>query len=96
MGNERLPESITRNEVMADSMPEAGNHVKHTKRQKRSQGTGLNGAKLRGYCHLNRNRNPHLDLNLLMENGLRWLLEGPSLAGLPLRGSLRGCKKSWD
>jgi hypothetical protein len=38
MGNERLPESITRNEVMADSMPEVGNHVKHTERQKRSQG----------------------------------------------------------
>jgi hypothetical protein len=33
------------------------------------QGTGLNGAKLRGYCHLNRNLN--LDLNLLVENGLR-------------------------
>jgi hypothetical protein len=30
MGNERLPESITRNEVMVDSMPEAGNHVKRT------------------------------------------------------------------
>ena len=32
-----------------------------------------NGAKLRGYCHLNRNLNPNpnLDLNLLMENGLR-------------------------
>jgi hypothetical protein len=28
-----------------------------------------NGAKLRGYCHLN--PNPNLDLNLLMENGLR-------------------------
>ena len=33
------------------------------------QGTGLNGAKLRGYCVLNRNLN--LDLNLLVENGLR-------------------------
>ncbi len=33
------------------------------------QGTGLNGAKLRGYCHLN--PNPNLDLNLLVENGLR-------------------------
>jgi hypothetical protein len=32
-----------------------------------------NGAKLMGYCHLNRNLNPNpnLDLNLLMENGLR-------------------------
>jgi hypothetical protein len=32
-----------------------------------------NGAKLRGYCLLNRNRNlnPNLDLNLLVENGLR-------------------------
>jgi hypothetical protein len=35
------------------------------------QGTGLNGAKLRGYGHLNRNLNPNLDLNLLVENGLR-------------------------
>jgi hypothetical protein len=37
------------------------------------QGTGLNGAKLRGYCLLNRNLNPNpnLDLNLLVENGLR-------------------------
>jgi hypothetical protein len=37
------------------------------------QGTGLNGAKLRGYCHLNRNLNPNpnLNLNLLVENGLR-------------------------
>jgi hypothetical protein len=40
------------------------------------QGSGLNGAKLRGYCPLNRNLNlnlnpnPNLDLNLLMENGL--------------------------
>jgi hypothetical protein len=38
-------------------------------------GTGLNGAKLRGYCLLNRNLNPNpnpnLDLNLLVENGLR-------------------------
>ena len=34
------------------------------------QGTGLNGAKLRGYCLLNRNLNPNpnLDLNLLVEN----------------------------
>ena len=32
-----------------------------------------NGAKLRGYCLLNRNLNPNpnLDLNLLVENGLR-------------------------
>jgi hypothetical protein len=36
-------------------------------------GTGLNGAKLRGYCHLKRNRNPNrnLNLNLLVESGLR-------------------------
>jgi hypothetical protein len=30
-----------------------------------------NGAKLWGYCHLNLNRNPNLDLNLVVENGLR-------------------------
>ncbi len=38
----------------------------------RPQGTGLNGAKLRGYGHLNRNLNPNpnLDLNLLMEEAL--------------------------
>jgi hypothetical protein len=36
-------------------------------------GSVPNGAKLRGYCLLNRNLNPNpnLDLNLLVENGLR-------------------------
>ena len=29
------------------------------------------GAKLSGYCHLNPNPNHNLDLNLLVENGLR-------------------------
>jgi hypothetical protein len=41
-------------------------------RTRARSGSATNGAKLRGYCHLNRNLNlnPNLDLNLLMENEL--------------------------
>jgi hypothetical protein len=46
------------------------------------QGTGLNGAKLRGYCHLNRNLNHNL--NPLVDNGLRLGLR----LGLGLEASL--------